>query len=332
MDKDDVDQVHRNDFPRLSLFFLKFLAMRWYRPEPLSADPAWHVGAYADSLPQQRQRLTHLWLLLHSEGGPGVEVTVRWHRGIKLRLPLNDEIAQCVFVDGVFEPSQFVFLDDYLKPGMVFIDAGANNGLYALFAARKVGRRGRVLAFEPSQRELAKLRKNVRLNRFRNVQSFGIALGERRSTGTLHVAGLPYSGHNSLGPFGYESTPVDHEERVEIQALDDVAAVRKLERIDVMKLDVEGGELSLLQGSRQILERLRPQILIELSDRTLSKQGASVAETVELLTSSGYTLRRFGPEGRLLSFDETDDYDGENVLAVPDELLESAAGIEMGCR
>ena len=322
---DRAESGQRDNFARLSLFFLKLLAARWYRPEPLTADPSWHVGTYSDSLPRWRQRLKHLWSLLHDEGGPDVAVTVRWHLGVKLRLPLNDEIAKCVFVDGVFEPSQFLFLDAYLKPGMVFVDAGANNGLYTLFAARKVGRKGSVLAFEPSERELSKLTKNVRLNRLRNVQSFRVALGEGHSTGMLHVAGLPYSGHNSLGPFGYESTLIDHEEPVEIQALDNLEAVEKLARIDVMKLDVEGGELSLLRGARASLTRFRPLILIELSDRTLGKQGASVAQTVELLTSSGYRMRRFGPDGKLLSFDEFDAHDGENGLAVPNELLEGVA-------
>ena len=75
---------------------------------------------------------------------------------------LGHDVSSQVYIAGCFEPNEIVFLDRILKPGMTLVDAGANDGLYTVFAASRVGPKETVWAFEPSNRELARLKHNVR--------------------------------------------------------------------------------------------------------------------------------------------------------------------------
>ena len=77
----------------------------------------------------------------------------RLYKNVKVLIRPGEEISECVYVEGYYEPNQMYFLDHQLKPGAVFIDAGANDGLYTLFAAHKVGPQGLVISIEPSTRE-----------------------------------------------------------------------------------------------------------------------------------------------------------------------------------
>jgi FkbM family methyltransferase len=90
-----------------------------------------------------------------------------------------------MFVGGSFEPNEFAWLDTILRPGMTFVDVGANDGLYALFAAQRVGPQGKVLAIEPSQREFMRLDRNLRLNRLTNVRAFRLAASSQYGEATL---------------------------------------------------------------------------------------------------------------------------------------------------
>ena len=103
------------------------------------------------------------------ETGFKVPLSVRWHSGTTVNVTLGNDNSLCLYVCGSFEPNEFAFLDRALTPGMTFVDVGANDGYYTLFAARKVGPGGRVIAIEPSSRERAHLRRNLERNSIANV-------------------------------------------------------------------------------------------------------------------------------------------------------------------
>src|SRR5436305_11165915 len=98
---------------------------------------------------------------------------------------------------------------------MTFIDGGANEGVYTLFAAARVGSNGAVWAFEPSRRELARLNANIDVNRF-SVRVLPIALADFSGEGRLTIAGYEHEGQNTLGAFAYEGVDAIDEERVQI--------------------------------------------------------------------------------------------------------------------
>lgn len=132
----------------------------------------------------------------------------------------------------------------------VFADVGANRGYYTV---RMAGRCGRVVAFEPNPLNRAKLVRNVELNGLRNVTVLPYACGEARYRAKLYPAG---SGSTLLE--GFVSTePIE----VEVVPLDEV-----LDRVDLVKIDVEGYEWYVLQGARRLIESCKPVLVIEHHD------------------------------------------------------------------
>jgi len=95
-----------------------------------------------------------------------------------LEVYLDSEVSRCIYVEGLYEPTQFYFLSKFLTRGMVFIDVGAHIGLYSIFASKLVGNEGQVLAIEPSNREFNRLKRNLKLNKTTNTKALKIALNE----------------------------------------------------------------------------------------------------------------------------------------------------------
>jgi len=289
--------------------------MSWFRGGHVLAPwPGWQLGSEAPDRRGFLQRRKRLW------GALIAPRTIRWLHGLRVRVYPGNETSRCIFVTGCYEPNELYLLDKVLRPGMTFVDAGANMGVYTLFASRKVGKAGRVVAIEPSSRDFERLRDNVELNRLANVRLLRVAVSNRRAEGELLIAAEEHSGHNTLGAFGYDSVVAQGRERVRVERLDDIAEQQGLRRVDVIKMDVEGAELSALEGAERALARFRPMIVLELSDRTLVHQGCTSGHVWEFLGRSGYLVYGFSDEtGLPVLAERKGHFDGENVVAVPEE-------------
>lgn len=246
-----------------------------------------------------------------------IPLVVRWHAGTRVEVTLADDNSLCLYVAGTFEPNEFACLDRLLRPGMTFLDVGANVGLFSLFAARRVTARGRVVAFEPSSRERAVLQRNIARNRLGNVSVVPMALGAEAGTALLQVAPGLHAGHNTLGGFAYEGVVAERTEEVQIETLDALADRLALDRIDVVKIDVEGAEVKMLQGARTTLMISRPTMLIEANEQALCKQGTSTGELVDLLLSMDYAIEIFDEATGLTRRRREGEPLSANILAVP---------------
>jgi FkbM family methyltransferase len=194
-------------------------------------------------------------------------------------------------------------------------------GLYTLFAAHRVGESGYVLAIEPSRREMQMLKNNVEQNALRNVNSYPMALSDQGAEVELLVASLQNSGHNTLGAFGY-NTALDHKERVRTVRLDELVQSEKRDRVDVIKMDIEGAELAALRGAGDTIERYRPVVLVELSDRALRHQSSTSADVLALLTQHGYRFFGFAVDtGLPTPLEPRKHFDSENIIAVSGDSL-----------
>ncbi len=298
---------------RLPGWLLPLVARLAGRTRSLALEPGWYFDKSEEDDRPATQLRRALWRRFEREGLTK-PVTVRWYERLKLRLYLGNDLSKTLYVGGSFEPNEFVFLSTVLRPGMVFVDAGANEGVYSVFAARRVGRAGRVLAFEPSERERNRLLANLRANRVRNVDVRASALGEGAGEATLALAGYGHEGQNTIGDV--VSNPnvetVAHAP-VRVERLDDA----RLDRVDVIKLDVEGSELRVLRGARATLEQHRPILQLELEERALSVQGTTREEVVDFLGRLDYVVYVFDEAtAQLREPDEDDDLSG-NVVAAP---------------
>ncbi|HEX9398072.1 MAG TPA: FkbM family methyltransferase [Burkholderiales bacterium] len=273
---------------RLLLVAARLLA----RTRPLAPVPGWRFGADLDR--DEAGIRIRKWLFWHFQSlAAEAPIELGWHHGLRLRLPLGADAARCLFVGGRIDPNEFAFLDRVLKPGQVFVDAGANDGLYSLFASRKLGESGTVLAIEPSRRELDHLRQHAVLNRAVNIQVAPVALGAASGKATLMVADGRHAGHNTFGLFGHGGTRCELVADVPVERLDDLLAREALPRLDVLKLDVEGAEAAVLEGARGAIAQSRPLLLVEIFDDALRAQGSSARELIGKLDALGYELYTF---------------------------------------
>jgi FkbM family methyltransferase len=244
-------------------------------------------------------------------------------------LAWNDVIGSHLYFRTSFEEGERKFLLRFLQRRMTVFDIGAHSGLYTLLASERVGIKGQVLAFEPSPRELRRLRWNLFLNRCRNVRVEPIALSSGEGIAELYVCLGRETGCNSLRRPAV-SEPVG-KVQVSVTTVDRYVERTGINKVDFMKLDVEGAELDVLRGASRLLSDFKPIILCELADIRTEPWGYRSVEIYEFLTTLGYQWFSITREGRLRACPKRERFH-ENLLAVPEERLGlvAAAGEELG--
>ncbi|MGC2673608.1 MAG: FkbM family methyltransferase [Candidatus Acidiferrum sp.] len=217
-----------------------------------------------------------------------------------------------------FEETEVRFVQRLLRPGMTVLDIGAHHGLYTLLASKRVGRSGKVIAFEPSPRECQRLARHVRVNRCRNVEIESCALGKDCGEAEFFVVNDFRDWGNSLRP-----PAVPEPTRrvcVPLRRLDDLLAVRGIEQVDFIKLDAEGGELAVLQGARRLLQtEPRPAMLAEVEDTRTRPWGYPAREIMQLLARWNYRWFALSEIGTLYPASPDEDSCDGNFVALPDE-------------
>ena len=204
--------------------------------------------------------------------------------GMRLRLDLRESL-QRDFLFGLYDRVELRLVREWLRHGGDFVDVGAHIGMYSVAAALALGSRGRVLAFEPNPAARAQLEANLALNGCANVVVSAAAASDAVGETVLHVPVTPDPSFSSLegGRFA-EGEPV----RVETTTVDRAVREHGL-RPAVVKIDVEGGELGVVAGMEETLER-RPAVLVEVD-------AASGAELERRLAPRGYRAFRVGRRG-----------------------------------
>jgi len=232
-----------------------------------------------------------------------VEVT---RDGLRYDLDLSQAIDLTIFVLGRFEAFTVAALRRNVKPGATVLDIGANIGAHTLQLARLVGPNGRVLAFEPTDFAFAKLRRNLELN----PQIAGRATALQCFLTAHDGNTLPASVYSK---WSVQRAAEAHEKHLGVRmattgargaTLDRVLAEQGVEKVDLIKLDVDGVECDVLAGASNMLRRDRPTFVMEIMPYGLVEQGASLDQLLNFFTPLGY---RFYDERResLLPSDAT---------------------------
>jgi FkbM family methyltransferase len=249
---------------------------------------------------------------------PGMAIPVRLSFG-GWWLARNDFVGSAL-LNGGFENTELSFVEHFLRPGMTVLDIGAHHGFYTLLASRKVGSQGKVIAVEASQREREKLHQHLRINGCKNVSVEAFALGEERGTADLYLVGGGETGCNSLRPPDVTQPTVRIP--VPVETLDRILQNHKIDRVDFIKMDVEGAELSVLKGARNLLNsRPRAVILIEAYDIRTRPWGYAARDIVRYLTSLEYHWFCPIPGGKIEELNPDQSEYGGNFVAVPVEDL-----------
>lgn len=163
---------------------------------------------------------------------------------------------------GTYEPELREVFRTVLPAGGVSVDVGANVGWHTLLMGRLVGPGGRVLAAEANPSVRARLEENLALNRLPQVEVLPFALSD--ADGSLDFFGPdaldPWSGNGYVVPAAAGRPDTI---RVEARRLDTLLAAAQIERLDLIKIDVEGFEWRVLEGAEQSIANFRPHIVFE---------------------------------------------------------------------
>ncbi len=182
-----------------------------------------------------------------------------------------------------YEHLESEVLQGLLKEGSNVVDIGANLGYYAVIAAKRVGPKGKVVAFEPEPVNFELLQKNIRLNNFQNITAVQAAVADKISTMKLYVDKT-----NSLCHRMYAVGSGDMQVDVQVTTLDDYLHAHPM-RVDVIKMDIEGFEPFALRGMRKTLESNNEiKVLCEFCPDMIQKAGGSPKQFLDDLGSLGF--------------------------------------------
>ena len=221
---------------------------------------------------------------------PGTsEGIVQMRNGLRIKTNLQSLYGLKMYFFGVTNWELVAVIQAILRPGDVFIDGGANIGEITLHAAKRVGPQGRVVAVEASPEIAQRLRENIELNGLQNVEVVQVALGRYDEKRKFHLARGEYSGASSLtmpGNYSGQSVVVDG------MKIDSLVDRERLERIDLIKLDLEGAEFEAMGGAARLLshEGYRPIVLIEYHREISQRSGWDLQGLLRFFEEHEYAL------------------------------------------
>lgn len=222
--------------------------------------------------------------------GPETQVT---RNGARFALDLREGIDFSIWLLGTFEPETVRCYRQLLRPGDVVLDIGANVGAHTLFLARAVGEAGRVVAIEPTDYAFAKLSANCALNpelakRIQCLQAMLVASEDGALETPQLYSSWPLA--EEPGLHGLHQGRLMTTSGARARTLDSLVRGLGLDRVDCIKLDIDGFECGMIRGAGEVLERWHPTIVMELAPYALREQGESLHALLGLLTGHRYAL------------------------------------------
>lgn len=216
---------------------------------------------------------------------------------------------------GSYERKEMAALSKLFKPGSVALDVGANIGYYSIFLEKALKCR-KVLAFEPSPRELEQLHENLELNNCSVVQVISMALGDHMGTTEFYLSKMNF-GRNSITEIKKASEKVS----VSITTLDDYLSNHPEDSVELIKIDIEGAEALMLKGASGTIEKYRPIILFEswLIDSGVFEEINCEATTI--IRNHRYEFFDINESGQLIHITKEMKINNHNLIAIPSEKV-----------
>lgn len=240
--------------------------------------------------------------------------------GINLPMAIHPDMYFCRgYTQYVFEPNTLDFIRDNLKPGQTVLDVGANVGYLSLFCSKLVTSTGRAIAFEPSEFAFNLLQKNKKINNFTNLEIYQVGLGERNEIAEFNSGEPGMEVYNSLGTITHRSADPQKFERVKVQLFKGSEWLhdKKVEHIHLMKLDVEGGEYTVLKGLLEMFQAHKiSRLLIEITHEMSQAFGYHPSDIIIMLRECGYDWFKLHNYGRLVPLLENDIADANTFMFV----------------
>jgi len=187
---------------------------------------------------------------------------------------------------GTYEELESKIMEEKIEMGNIVVDVGANIGLHTLNMAKIVGNTGQVFAFEPDPSNFEILKKNVKINNYKNIILEQKAVGDKHGRTTLYQSDHP--GKHRIFP---QTEQAKSQVQVELTNLDNYFDSDMIDKINFIKIDVEGLEFSVLKGMKNILKNSKKiKILFEFMPENTMEAGFTPIELLNYLTSNDFKL------------------------------------------
>ncbi len=233
-------------------------------------------------------------------------------QGNKMFLDPGDSLD--LSLRGVYGELDTNIVKNEIKSGDIVIDVGANIGYYTLIFAKLVGNTGKVIAFEPEPKNFELLKKNIAVNKLSNVILEQKIVSDNNKRTKLFLANSGIVGHHI-------NTTKNNQNFIEVDSitLDDYLDKNNLtNKINFLKIDVEGAEMKVLEGAKTILQNQNLKIFTEFNRLVIKKLGMDPRQILSLLTNNGFKL--FLPNYKLNNISETN---VDELLSSKETILEN---------
>jgi FkbM family methyltransferase len=199
-----------------------------------------------------------------------------------------------------YELPNFLFFKKMCRPGMNILDIGAHVGLYSVYMQKLSG--GKVYGFEPTPSTVSVLKKTIALNKAEsNIEVIQAAVSDTTGKASFKIDRQPASVSNSL--VEYNRTEKLETCEVDVLSIDDFVAQRKI-KIDFIKIDAEGAELSVLKGAQNTLLHQRPVMILALHPEAIAARNETNEMVWIFLKKMNYSFFYDGKAVNKQDFDE----------------------------
>ena len=249
------------------------------------------------------------------EISPGTVCHLR-NRGPEIELLPGQFGSMVTWLFGIDEPREMAWFRRFAPSGGVVIDVGANIGQYTLIAAQIAGPSGRIFAFEPDPVNAATLERSIRRNRFDDrVELLRVAVAAKAGKAAFVVQ----SDRTRSGLCAHGTTDDGRMKAIHVRtlALDDFLEERGLDRLDFLKIDVEGADLDVLRGAERTIRRLQPALMVEYEPEWLRAYGERPEALLEFVERLGYTYRFVNSRGVFPCAPTSAGARGGNLICTP---------------
>ncbi len=214
--------------------------------------------------------------------GRGLKRTINGHQ---LRLPTR----YFRYFPDEYEAENFEFLTNSCKPGSVIIDIGAHIGLFSVIASQVTGNKGKVYAFEPAPNTYGLLQKTLSINHSGQlIEPFQKAVGKESGKITFFISDGEADNSNSL--VNYKDDRPLHGIDVEVTSVDAFVKEKGMNRLDFIKIDVEGAEYDTLLGASQTLQNLRPVCIVAIHPEPIKAKGDRLEDIYDFIAGCRYRI------------------------------------------
>ena len=248
--------------------------------------------------------------------------------GLNLRMFVDKSslVGQSLVERGYWEKLETEILVDVLRclvkqyDSVIFVDVGAHIGYYACLAAKVIDNKGKVYAFEPDPFNYSLLIKNIKINNLKNIIPVNKAMSNKKGYVKLHL--MPESGQHSIVHGQCSRYSID----VETTTLDEFFKANKIDKINLIKIDVEGAESYVIEGGTNILKCV-DAMFIEFSQKNLKFAGISIQEYLKALESINFSRYFIIYDEKLIRVNSLTDIGNKisaecNLLCIKNELVD----------